>query len=215
LVYHTHFNSFWIKSYDFEFNPSPGDGDGAKAFSLGSKEISLDTNEPSVRSAHYSIEAPNAPFSLLSESLLSKGKYAVVAPKDPTPTSALHKCQTPSTQAATARSNGEPSKEHLQWPSPPSSHREASTQSAKEATGAQGNCSHSQVFPKTCTPLSRIPELFLVVAGKGQSSKFRGSTAERKVARGGLLAKKSDPSKRQVLQEVDRPSLWPLHLTVL
>jgi len=137
---------------------------------LGSKEISLDANGPSVHSTHCSSEATNAPFTLLSESLLSKRKYAAATPEDPAPTSALHKCQAPSTQAATTRNDGEPNEERLQQPSPPSSHREASSQSAKEAAGVQGNSSHSQVLPKTSTPLSRIPELFSVVAGKGQSS---------------------------------------------
>ncbi|CAK9229848.1 unnamed protein product [Sphagnum troendelagicum] len=58
------------------------------------------------------------------------------------------------------------------------------------------NSSHTQVLPVISTPLSRILELFSVVAGKGQSSEYRGSTAERRVAREGLLTKESDPSKR-------------------
>jgi len=95
-------------------NPSPGGGgSAAKAFLLGSKEISLDTNGPSVRSAHCSSEAPNASFTLLSESLLSKRKYAAAASEDPTLTSALHECQAPSTQAVIVRSDGEPSEERL------------------------------------------------------------------------------------------------------
>ncbi|CAK9867606.1 unnamed protein product [Sphagnum jensenii] len=184
---------------------SPGGSGGAKAFPLGGKEISLDANRPSVLLAHGSNEALNAPLTHLSENLFSKGKCAVAAPEDPATTSAWNRCQAPSTQAASTRSDGEASEERLQRPPPPSSHREVSTQSSKEAAGAPGYLSHTQVLPKISTPLSRIPELFSVVAGKGQSSEHRGSTAERQVARGGSPPKESDPSKRPVSK--GRPSI--------
>ncbi len=77
-------------------------------------------------------------------------------------------------------------------------------QSAKEAAGALGNSSHSQVLPLISTPLSRILEPFSVVASKGESSEFRGTTAERWVAKGRLLAKETNPSKRHGLRS--RPS---------
>jgi hypothetical protein len=188
--------------------PSPGDGGGgggAKTFPLGSKEISFDTNGPSVPSAHCSSAAPNAPRTFLSESLLSKGKYAAATSEDPAPTSALNRCQAPSTQAASTRSDGEASEKRLQRPSPPNSHREVSTQSSKEAAGVLGISSHTQVLPKISTPLSRIPELFSVIAGKGQNLEYRGATAERRVARGGLPTKESDPSKR--LASRGRPTI--------
>jgi len=123
--------------------PSPGDGDGAKALLLGSKENSLIANGPFVLVAHGSSEACNAPITLFSRSLFSKGKQAAVVPEDPALTSALHRGQAPSTQAASARSDGEASEKCLQRPSPLSSHREALTQSAKEAAEAPGNSSHS------------------------------------------------------------------------
>jgi hypothetical protein len=91
--------------------PSPGDGGSAKALLLGSKESSFVANGPSTLVAHGSSEARNAPITLLSESLLSKGKQATAAPEVPTPTSALHRGQAPSTQATSARSDGEASED--------------------------------------------------------------------------------------------------------
>jgi len=185
--------------------PSPGGGN-AKALLLGSKESSLVGNGPSALATHGSNEACNAPTTLLSESLLNKGKQAIAESEVPAPTSAFHRGQALSTQAAFARSNGEASEERLQRPTLPSFHREALTQSAKEALEAPSNSSHIQVLPKNSSPLSRIPELSSVVAGKGQSSEFQGATAERRVARGGFLAKELDPNKK--LASRSSPSIF-------
>lgn len=197
-------------------NPKPslgGSGD-AKALLLGSKESSFVANGPSALAAHGSSKARNVLITLLSESLLNKGKQTIVAPEVPALTSAFHRGQAPSTQAASAQSDGEASEERLQWPSPPSFHREASTQSVKEAPEAPGNSSHTQVLPKNFSPLSNIPKLFSVVAGKGQSSEFQGAMAKRRVARGEFPAK-NQTQTRSSPPEVVHPSLRPLHPTLL
>jgi hypothetical protein len=163
----------------------PSFGGGVKVFLPVSKENSFGTNGSSVSLALCSNKAPAAPNTLPSGSLLSNGKNADVALEDPATTNDLKGCRSPcrSVQATLVRSDGESSERCFQRSPPPNSHREVSTQIAKEAAGALGNSSHPKVLSKNSAPVPRILELFSVVASKGPSSEIPGVIAERQEAR--------------------------------
>jgi hypothetical protein len=120
----------------------PSSVGGAKAFPPKSKKVAFGSVSPSASPTRCSSEAPVASNPFPPENLLSSGKEVDAEPEDPAATSELQRRQPPggSVQAiTTTRSDGEPSEERPQRSSPPSRHREAPLQLAKEATGAPGS----------------------------------------------------------------------------
>ncbi len=180
----------------------------AKVFLPKCKKTVFGSDSLSAPPTRCSSEALAAPSSFPPETLLSNGKKANAELEDPAITSELQRRQPPggSAQAIiSARSDGEPSEERLQRSSPLSYHREAPLQLAKEAIGAPGSSPQAQVLSHNSIPLSRIPELYSIVTGKGSSSKSQGVAAERQVAKEGLLIREIGSSKR--LASKDRPTI--------
>jgi hypothetical protein len=161
---------------------NPGSGVGAKTSRMANKENSSATNssfEPPSLDHCGALLASNSPSS--ESSIRNQEAIADRAKEDPAALSESGKPQATSkaTKAAEARSEKDSREGLLTRSPPPLSHREELTRSAKEAAGAPGYSSHSQVPSKNSLPLLRFAESLSDGTRQGRNTKSSENAVER------------------------------------
>jgi len=206
----------WLGKFKCK-KPNPSGDIGAKALRLGSKEASAATNgsfEPSMQDHRGTLWEPSS--SSPESSLRIQETNVGLAPTDPTTPSESGNIQAPAkgAKALSARSDEEPREGPPLRAPPPTKHREASSRSVKEAAGASGSSTLSQVPPKNSRPPHSLASSLQGSTGQGGSSEISSPIIERPATRKELPAigeknsrESSDPGRGLNTSKDTPPSL--------